>query len=76
MEFKGIGRESSAQRKWTKAYLEPFQTSMLEFFLPKQRSAKHRFFFKKKLYQRFLNGSKYAFVKAIQMFKAVIENSM
>ena len=47
MEFKGIGRESSAQRKWTKAYLEPFQTSMLEFFLPKQRSAKHRFFFQK-----------------------------
>lgn len=45
-------------------------------FFAKTKISETPLFFKKKLYQRFLNGSKYAFVKAIQMFKAVIENSM
>ena len=76
MEFKGIGRESSAQCKWAKAYLEPFQTSMLEFFCQNKDQRKSAFFFKKKVYQRFLNGSKYAFVKAIYMFEAVIKTSI
>ena len=47
MEFKGIGRESSAQRKWTKAYLEPFQTSMLEFFFAKTKISETPLFFQK-----------------------------